>query len=365
MIEEKKWINYGFDISKQLIDEDPEKDWQLGAVTPPDIAPEVDGLVTAGYAWPNSVNGIYPRVTYPINHCFIMIRKGLEKYLPKGEAQNDRQEKMDCVTRGFHNKIEEKLNYALENNRLPKVTLDFFTDNGYIVDGKFALNDRICAILSGTTPSGNSLKAPIDTICSHKSKRGIGIFPKNIINQYGLTFNQYYDKSDITQEILDLGKKSLEYISINYLSIYPSKFAQFAGDVKYLIFDNYLDREIPDDWIKQLADNYNLYSTAYKIIISNLKKNEESEETMKLEIEVVKKTNSPDFLYQDKREIGKWNRFGDADTFLSMFGNWPNQPEEKDIAKESIGSPVYLASSFWKILLLILADLFNKLRGKK
>ena len=272
--------NYGIDLGKQKQDESNE-DWMFGAVELPDIAPELNGLVVAVYAWGIHINGIYQRVFYAINHCVSMIKLGFEKYLPKGEIQNDKAEKMDCVTRGFNNKIEEKLNYALEKGRLPKETIKFFEDNGYIIDGKFSLNDRIPATLSGTTEKGNSLKAPIDTI------RKIGIFPKNIINQYGLTFSQYYNKNDINKEMLNIGLESLKHLSINYLTVNLNNFKDFAGDIKYLIFDNYVDT-FDGDYIKRLAEDYNFYYYGYQVIINTLKKKDMAEKFVK----IVKKNES-------------------------------------------------------------------------
>lgn len=33
-----------------------------------------DSLIVAGYAWPDEVDGIYPPVPYPANHCFVLVR---------------------------------------------------------------------------------------------------------------------------------------------------------------------------------------------------------------------------------------------------------------------------------------------------
>jgi len=344
--------NHGVDLTKQALDEDPINDWRFGSdetlkAKENDIAPEVNGFVGAVFAWNGIKNGIYYKVSDTINHCVDFIKKGFESYLPVGELQNKGGEKMDCVTRGHHNKIEEKLNYA----KLSKSTLKFFTDNGYIKDGKFALNDRICAILSGTTSNGNSLKAPIDTI------RKIGIFPKDIIPQLDMSFRKYYDRSDITQEMLDLGKKSLEYISINYATIDSGEMKKLSGDTKWLIFDNYLDNGIDGDYIKQLAENYIIYPTAYEIIINDLKKNEG--ENMLIEIELVKKLNSPDYLFRDKKDQSLWHRIGNEKVFKAIAGDFPAEIDELEIAEENIAEPIYLSSSFMDMVV----NFFSKLKG--
>jgi len=348
-------MNYGLDLTKQALDEDPVNDWQFGSIDLTDIAPEVDGFVGAVFAWNGTKNGIYYRVANQINHCVDFIKKGFEKYLPKGELQNKGGEKMDCVTRGHHNKIEEKLNYAMEKGRLGKGAMEFFTKNGYIKDGKFSLNDRICAILSGTTENGNSLKAPIDTI------RKIGIFPKDILPQEDMTFREYHNRSKITQKMLDLGKKSLEYISINYLTLRSSQFKELSGDLKWLIFDNYID-PVDGDWIKQLAPDYNIYPTAYQIIINDLKKkpSEDGEgENMNIEIEVVKKLNSPDYLLRDKKRPNVWHRLGNEKVFKAIAGDFSEDIEELDIADESIEDPIYFSSSLSDMI----ANFFSKLKG--
>jgi hypothetical protein len=356
--------NYGIDLEKQKADESVD-DWRgingqienhpLGAVALPDIAIEVNGLVVAGYAWPEPVANIYHRVANAINHCFAMFKDGFEQYLPKGEVQNNGGEKMDCVTRGHHNKIEEKLNFAFLNNRLSETSLKFFTDNGYIVDGKFALNDRITAILSGTGPTGNSIKAPIDTT------RKIGIFPKNIINQYGLTFNEYYDRTDITQKVLDMGLESLKYISISYLTVSLSNFDNFVGAIKYLIFDNYIAEEKEgSNYIKQLAPDYNLYPIGYEIIINDLGKKKLIIEN---DMQTLYKAKGSPKVYMLGLGDGLYHWIVDEPVFSGLFDGFDKVKlvELDSIADSQIGFTIYDKQS----LLSTILGLFNSLKGRK
>jgi hypothetical protein len=230
-----------------------------------------------------------------------------EECLPKGECQNIGDEKMDCATRGPLNLLETKFNWLIKNKKISAENIKFFQDNGYIKNGKVEFSDRFNAILSGTTNEGNSLKAPLDSMRTHSDpKDNIGIIPKSMLPQV-FNFNEYYDKSKITDEMRELGKEFLERFTINYEKVYENQMPEllekdmldvagyawpdpengeyprvdyqpnhcFMGVRKPMtyIFDNYIDY-VDGDFVKKLAENYNFMDYGYRITITEKKKEE-------------------------------------------------------------------------------------------
>jgi len=267
--------NYGIDWEKEKLDR-TDTDWKdgeltnLGATIPECMVKEASGLVTASYAWPNPVNGVYPRVVATMNHCWIFFQRTFAKYFPTGQRQNLGDEKMDCVTRGFNNEIEKKLNYAYQTGKFHQPFIDFLNKYDFFDDeGKIRLSNRIPAKLSGTTKYGNSFKAVINTITN------IGIFPQSILPEdKSMTWNEYYDVSKITEEVKAIGKESLKYLTINYTIVDdPKEYTKYSDGFKWEAFDNYID-PVDGDYIKRLAENYDINSYGYKIIINEVKKND-------------------------------------------------------------------------------------------
>lgn len=260
--------NYGVNLKREYQDRQIT-DWKegelttLGAKIPKCIVDEATGLVTASFAWALPVNGIYKRVKAGINHCWCFWQEKWAKYFPAGQIQNNGGEKMDCVTRGFNNEIEKKLNYALDKKILSVGLLEFFHNYGFFHEGKIRLSNRIPAMGSNTTVNGNSLKAPIQWI--HK----YGIFPQSILPEdMPMTFNQYHDKSKITQDILAIGQESKKYLTINYTIVKGVRnYPKYSNNFKWKIFDNYIDT-FDGDFVKQLAPNYIIMNYGYKIIIN-------------------------------------------------------------------------------------------------
>ena len=141
------------------------------------------------------------------------------KYLPTGVVQfNDVMDTNGCVSRTFLNDLEEKLDYFYDNGMHPALK-KWFDDKGYRVNGKFALCDAYIEILSGTTPTGNSLKAPLDAI------RKYGVIPASMIPlENGMSWAQYMEPSRITNAHRDLGAEFLRRVTINYEKVMLSEF---------------------------------------------------------------------------------------------------------------------------------------------
>lgn len=211
-----------------------------------------------------------------------------EKFLPKGELQNIGDEKMDCVSRGYHNILETKFTYAIHTDKMKPENVQWLKDNDYINDGRVEFSDVYTAILSGTTKEGNSMKAPAE------SARKNGLIPKSKLPQLK-NWDDNYDPKRITAELKDLGQEFLKRWAINYEQVYLNDLeallkrdcANLAGyawpkpkngvyprtkgafnhafmaflPLTY-IFDNYLEGK--DDWIKFLASDYAFYEYGYR-----------------------------------------------------------------------------------------------------
>ena len=210
-------------------------------------------------------------------------------YMPKGELQNIGEEKMDCASRAPVNKIEAKLTYLYQNNKLTLAEVNFFNKYGYVNGGRIECSDAYIAIKSGTTPEGNSLKAPCQAI--HEW----GLVPKSILPQLS-TFQAHHNPARITSEIEAIAKEfkslfnvgydktyEIDYLKDFYVEagfawpeaingIYPRDERDFnhawlgIKNPKHIIFDNY--EESKNDFIKQLAIDYKLLEYQYRLYIT-------------------------------------------------------------------------------------------------
>ena len=240
--------NNGVDLEKEKKDQSLT-DWRLGAKTPLGMTDDISGVVTALHAWRSPVRGIYQRTTAQINHCVISWIEKLAKYYPIGEIQKGYEDYMDCVARGFGNEIEKQLNYLVDNRIFSETTRVWLLESDFFINGRIVLSNRIPAMGSGTSRTGNSLKAVIQWIENN------GIHPRSLLSEdQKMTWAQYHDKRQVTQKMLDIGIESRDYIKINYAKVYSSSFAKLFGYFKWKIYDNYLD--VDGDFIKHLADNY-------------------------------------------------------------------------------------------------------------
>jgi len=265
MNEEKSiyWRPKGLDWDRE-IEEQSNKDWNFLAASSP------EGLVKI----PNGQRDLY---------------------LPRGEKQNIGEEKMDCASRAPNNILETDFNWLIKKNLISLPNLEWLKNNKYIINGEFEVSDAFITILSGTTRSGNSLKAPCLAIHDH------GLVPKALLPQVN-SFADHHNPQRITPQILDLGKRFKERFPINFERVVEKDYdavldrgsfdaglyawpvpeegeyhrqedrnPNHAVDVykkpKFHIFDNYVD-SVDGDFIKKLASNYKLMPYGYRIFIS-------------------------------------------------------------------------------------------------
>lgn len=124
----------------------------------------------------------------------------------------------------------------------------------------------------------------------------------------------------------------------------------YVKDKYWKAYDHY------DGGFKKLAWGYR-FEFAKRFTLESLIPNEET--MTKVEIEVVKKKGTPDYLVRGKS--GMYHRIGDEATFGEIVGDFDPGIEEMDIAKDYIGSPLYLVNNLVKVVLAFLTNL----KGRK
>lgn len=139
------------------------------------------------------------------------------RYLGVPELQKYRFETFGCVTFGGHHVLICQLNYNLQENKFSKEALKFFTDNGYIIDGKFNLNEIFNIAQNGTTQEGNYLQNYWDNV------RKVGVVPQKAWTQLEDCHTWLDMKKPIPQSVLNLGLEFLKYIDIKYEWVLTSK----------------------------------------------------------------------------------------------------------------------------------------------
>ncbi len=154
------------------------------------------------------IAGVDSGIEYKIN----VFNGDWTDYNSKPELQKQNGlETMRCATQSGYGKIEPQINLWLTTNKISKEFRDFLYDNGFIEEGKVQLSFHAMSILTETMPNGNYLEKVARMI------RKYGLIPKYLL-EFGAatTWEEYMDKSHITPEMLAIGKKSLEFIDIQF-----------------------------------------------------------------------------------------------------------------------------------------------------
>jgi len=221
--------------------------------------------------------------------------------LPQGELQRGKEDFQDCVTRAYLNILETKLSYNYRIGFIKKENRDWLLENGYVTIRDtipyVELSDRFIAILSGTTRTGNSLKAPAHAIHEY------GLIPKSLLPKGNMTWDEYHNPLSITEDMKKLGDEFLERFPINYEKVpiddlntllkrdmatvgvfawpsvvngeyprveYPFTHAVMAfGLPETYIFDNYPETSSDKrEWVKKLASDYRYFEYGYRVYVS-------------------------------------------------------------------------------------------------
>lgn len=262
-----------FDIKKERAEQDGSE-WQFGSQSPSSI-----------YEIPLTVR---------------------EQYLPIGEVQRGSTDTNDCASRGPVNFLEAEFTYAYHNGLMKPENKQWLVDNGYVTPPSskpstgeeiVSFSDRFIAIKSGTTISGNSLKAPLESV------RVNGLIPKSMLPlEKWMNFAAYIDPASITPAMEALGEEFTRRFTINYEQVPDDTFAKaleksclnvalhawpfpvngeyprddrplnhvvlLYGLPAFYAFDNYLDEGRPGDFTKKLAADYAFFDYGYRIYVS-------------------------------------------------------------------------------------------------
>jgi hypothetical protein len=132
-------------------------------------------------------------------------------YTSRPEAQNIGFETYSCVSYSALNCIETLINYKVKKGEFSADNIKWLKDNGYFNDeGKADMSDRFLAVMSGTTKQGNSCDNVAETI------RKKGLIPESDFPMGGKNFEQYHDKTKITEYMLAKGLEFLKRFTIQH-----------------------------------------------------------------------------------------------------------------------------------------------------
>lgn len=139
-----------------------------------------------------------------------------------GYYQNQKWGKWDsdsCWCLSAVNCLEDQLEWLWRNNFFSEEAKKFFIDNGYLDhDGDFSISERFTEIVSGVKDNGNNQKKAWDLFEKY------GILPRSKLNYSEERASQfsnkedfvkdYFNRNEVTQEMLDIARNSKKYIKI-------------------------------------------------------------------------------------------------------------------------------------------------------
>lgn len=141
-------------------------------------------------------------------------------WLPTGVLQhNSRMDTSGCSSRTPVAVLKAKFTYFYHHGMLPELK-EWLNKNGYVKDGKVIFDETYIEILSGTTPTGNSMKAPLEAI------RQYGLIPELLPLEDWMTWEQYMDRKRVTQSMFNLGKEFFRRFTIQYEQVPAYKFQE-------------------------------------------------------------------------------------------------------------------------------------------
>ena len=156
--------------------------------------------------WGDKVGGVLPYK--------VLLESGdWDIYLPTEEIQwGTGGDKVNCVTQASNNVVETRFERLRKLGKLRTEAMNFLNKHGFFdKNEKLNLNDRIPATLNGTGKDG----AYLSDVCEWTRKNGI--FPESVLpSDENLSWDDYYDRSKITNDILAIGKESLEHFDFPY-----------------------------------------------------------------------------------------------------------------------------------------------------
>ena len=175
----------------------------------------------------------YGRIAKDLAAVPLAVRK---RYLPDGIVQtNDVMDTYGCASRSPVLIAKAKLTYLYHNGMHPE--LRKWLRSAHMIGGKaysyvsgekenakVIVDETFIEILSGTTPSGNSLKAPLQAIHDY------GLIPECLPLEAGMTWEEYMDRGRITEEMLELGREFNKRLRFYFEQVARGGFEEARND---------------------------------------------------------------------------------------------------------------------------------------
>lgn len=139
-----------------------------------------------------------------------------------------------CTQYASTDVIEHILNYELLNNKVPVAVKQFLEKEGYLVNGRLEISERLGGANSEMTNSGTYLYKAANAI------RNFGIVPQSKL-PLASNFKENINPELISKDIYDLGEKSKEYITINWNWVAPQDVSEALKDSPLLATVRYAD----------------------------------------------------------------------------------------------------------------------------
>lgn len=149
------------------------------------------------------------------------------EWQPRYEPQKFKFDTNGCVQFSFLNVVETQCNFLKAKHAFTKEQIDWFENNGYLVNGDFEFSDRFMAIKAGCNVNGSVFSSPETTV------RKVGLLPESDFTYSmadSLKFesqkdmcNDYYNPKLITPEMETKAKKVLDILDISYEWVTNSK----------------------------------------------------------------------------------------------------------------------------------------------
>lgn len=256
------------------------------------------------------------------------------RYIPAGIVQyNSIVDSNGCASRAPVAIAKAKLTYFYHHGMHPEIKKWLRGPHmiggkpySYIVgegqDARILVDETFIEILSGTTPTGNSLKAPVHAIHEH------GLIPECLPFEPNMSWAHYMDKKRITDEHIALGREFARRIFLGYEQVHRNRFhevmaidpldvAAFAwpeptevfqprvvGHPYNHAFANFTNEiralDSYEPFQKILAKDYDFFDWGYSLSITN--QNPFPDETLKL-FEVLQKTGLLAFFAEAVRRL--------------------------------------------------------------
>jgi hypothetical protein len=151
----------------------------------------------------------------PIRHDDIINPDGdwFNEFPPHESQMVKYSDTWGCVSFSALNVLEAKFNYFIKHKLFSEENIQWLRDKGYLNENdEMNCSDWFIVLMSGTRPyKGNFVRTVWETM-----RKTSGLIPQHMTPNGLNTVDKYYDKSNITQEMKDLGKEFLERFKIFY-----------------------------------------------------------------------------------------------------------------------------------------------------